>query len=72
MEKTLTITLKGEDKHADRMEFNLTPEEIRDFFCDVTKLLVLNQTEHKYFKVALRSCVETIAIFEEMLNKTQN
>lgn len=64
MEKELKITLKGEGKHADIMEFNMTPEEIRDFFADVTALLVLDQTTYKHFKVALLSCVQTMDIME--------
>lgn len=69
MEKTLTITLKGEGKHADSMEFNLTPEEIRDFFADVTALLVLNKTTYNHFKVALISCVETMIMIEDAKGK---
>lgn len=69
MEKQLTITLKGEGKHADSMEFNLNKEEIRDFFGDVTALLVLNKTAYKYFRVALVSCVETINMIEAAKGK---
>ena len=64
MEKQLTITLKGDGSHADSMEFNLSNEEIRDFFGDVTALLMLNGTAYKYFKVALLSCVETMNMIE--------
>lgn len=69
MEKQLTITLKGEGKHADSMEFNLNKEEIRDFFSDVTALLVLNQTTYKHFWVALLSCVETAALIKAAKGK---
>ena len=66
MEKQLTITLKGEGRHADSMEFNMSDEEIRDFFGDVTALLALDE-EMKYrtFYVALASCVETIEMLKE-------
>ena len=60
----MTITLKGNGNHADSMEFNLNNEEIRDFFGDVTALLVLNETAYKYFRVALLSCVETMEMIE--------
>jgi hypothetical protein len=69
MEKELKITLKGEGKHADSMEFNLSNEEIRDFFGDVTALLVLNETAYKYFRVALVSCVETMDMIEATKGK---
>lgn len=66
MEKQLTITLKGEGKHADIMEFNMSKEEIRDFFGEVTALLVLNKTtEYKHFKVALLSCAQTMSLFQK-------
>lgn len=65
MEKQLTITLKGEGKHADIMEFNMSKEEIRDFFGEVTALLALNPTEYKHFRIALQSCVETLNMLQE-------
>lgn len=65
MEKQLTITLNGEGKHADIMSVNLTNEEIRDFFGEITALLALNPAEYKSFKVALQSCVETLSIVQK-------
>lgn len=65
MEKELKITLRGEGKHADVMKFNLTDEEIRDFFGEVTALLALNPTEYKHFRIALQSCVETLNMLQE-------
>ena len=55
MEKQLVITLKGEGKHADSIEFNLEGKELSDFFDEVAVLIVLNKfnkPEHRQFKAS--------------------
>jgi hypothetical protein len=73
MEKQLIITLKGEKEHADNMTFSLNDEEIRDFFGDVTALLVLDPDKYRCFKIALQSCVQTIEMLQNRkINSSEN
>ena len=64
MKKALTISLDGKGEHADNMTFSLNDEEIREFFGNVTALLVLDPDKYKYFKIALQSCVQTIEMLQ--------
>lgn len=73
MKKTLTISLDGKGEHADNMTLSLNDGEVRDFFGDVTALLVLYPDKYKYFKIALQSCVQTIEILENRkINSSEN